>query len=746
MPIDPRKVVGNVVIAKAIHVRNETWCRGRYGSLIKTAEVQGIFTNVEKVKKSDNGAAQTYVTAIFELGDDDNKLVRLHLTNLKTGISLIGQEMIETAIPVAAVLADFNASIVANNKNNNDTPEDNIDDGKQASVPDDILMVRQAAARACATLGITPIRNDNNFNTNDMIGDGVSPSAAPPAATRLFVDDDDATVQPEAAVIQAHDKLWYHMPHASQRPLNGPIPPRDWGLKLPTEQVWKDGCNYDSSISRLDVFLQMYPTAALNIMHQATNDNIKRNSNNNMTATKQELLKFIGIIILSTKYDWNDRSNLWSTTNASKYEMAPNFGEKTGMSRNRFDLLWKLMRYSHQPPERPEGMNSETYRWMLVQDFVDAINTHRALWYYVTDRICVDESFSRWYGQGGFWINHGLPMYVSYERKPDDGCEIWTCCDGRTGIMIRLILVKSSEEQEAEREMNTEQQEEQMNHGTRVLLDLVQPWFNSNRVVCADSYFSLVQTAIKCKEKGLKYIGVVKTATKQYPMAHLGKLELKDKGDRYAMAARDENGHQELLAFVWRDRERRYFIASGSSMDEGTPISRERWRQTTKDKTTPPEKQNIIIPQPKATEIYYDVCGKIDQHNRDRQATLGLERKLKTHDWSKRVNLTLLSMCIVDSWKVWNLISKTNEGEAKETQKAFYAHLAAELIDNQYDGIRIQRNATEESPELNNIRNPRTGEVRMGLDIHLTPTKRQRKCNGDFTTHKYAGRCIVCKI
>ena len=65
MPIDPRKVVGDVVIAKAIHVRNETWCRGRYGSLIKTAEVQGIFTNVEKVKKSDNGAAQTYVTALL---------------------------------------------------------------------------------------------------------------------------------------------------------------------------------------------------------------------------------------------------------------------------------------------------------------------------------------------------------------------------------------------------------------------------------------------------------------------------------------------------------------------------------------------------------------------------------------------------------------------------------------------------------------------------------------------------------
>jgi hypothetical protein len=212
------------------------------------------------------------------------------------------------------------------------------------------------------------------------------------------------------------------------------------------------------------------------------------------------------------------------------------------------------------------------------------------------------------------------------------------------------------------------------------------------------------------------------------------------------MAARDENGQHELLAFVWRDRERRYFIASGSNMDEGTPINRQRWRQIIKDRTTPPEKLTINIPQPKATELYYDVCGKIDQHNRDRQATLGIERKLKTHDWSKRVNLTLLSMCIVDSWKVWKRISTDDSGQAKENQKTFYAHLAAELIDNQYDGVRRRRNATGESPELFcNIRNPRTGEILMGLDIHLTPTKRQRKCNGDLTTHRYPGRCIECK-
>jgi len=58
-----------------------------------------------------------------------------------------------------------------------------------------------------------------------------------------------------------------------------------------------------------------------------------------------------------------------------------------------------------------EDESSEVYRWKLVDDFVAAFNEHRANFFYPSDLICVDESMSRWYGQGGHWINHGLPKY-----------------------------------------------------------------------------------------------------------------------------------------------------------------------------------------------------------------------------------------------------------------------------------------------------------------------------------------------
>ena len=34
------------------------------------------------------------------------------------------------------------------------------------------------------------------------------------------------------------------------------------------------------------------------------------------------------------------------------------------------------------------------------------------------------------------------------DRKPDDGCEIQNSCDGRSGIMMRLKLVKTATEEE----------------------------------------------------------------------------------------------------------------------------------------------------------------------------------------------------------------------------------------------------------------------------------------------------------
>jgi Transposase IS4 len=122
------------------------------------------------------------------------------------------------------------------------------------------------------------------------------------------------------------------MPHACLQPLNGRFPYRKWALKLPTVDTWRYGSNSDRTITRFEVFLQLFPSLALNTMVFSTNHNLKKNCD--QKTNRQELLRFIGINILATKYEWNDRSDLWSKTKPSKYEASPDFGTLIGISRN----------------------------------------------------------------------------------------------------------------------------------------------------------------------------------------------------------------------------------------------------------------------------------------------------------------------------------------------------------------------------------------------------------------------------
>jgi hypothetical protein len=140
--------------------------------------------------------------------------------------------------------------------------------------------------------------------------------------------------------------------------------------------------------------------------------------------------------------------------------------------------------------------SKEAYRWMMVDDFVTNFNDHRAEYFIPSHPICVDESMSCWYGQGGEWINMGLPCYVAISRKPENGCEIQNAACGKSGVMLRLKLVKSSAEEKLRKQ--AADSDEALWHGTRVLKYLVQPWFNTSRNVCADSYFAPVGGRKSC--------------------------------------------------------------------------------------------------------------------------------------------------------------------------------------------------------------------------------------------------------
>jgi hypothetical protein len=50
--------------------------------------------------------------------------------------------------------------------------------------------------------------------------------------------------------------------------------------------------------------------------------------------------------------------------------------------------------------------------------------------------------------------------------------------------------------------------------------------------------------------------------------------------------------------------------------------NRNRGRQENEEQDAPPNRVELFVPHPKAAEVYYSICGLIDQHNRSRQDTL----------------------------------------------------------------------------------------------------------------------------
>jgi hypothetical protein len=224
-------------------------------------------------------------------------------------------------------------------------------------------------------------------------------------------------------------------------------------------------------------------------------------------------------------------------------------------------------------------------------------------------------------------------------------------------------------------------------------------------------------------------------------MDYLEKILLPERGMFAGLSARPAEEDEldiDLLAFVYCDRDRHYFISSCLNLTAGTPISRQRVQQIEDIGTNvDPERVHMTIDVPKAAEIYYSTCGKIDQHNRCRQDTLNLEKKLETKEWNRRVNMSIFGMIVVDSWMLY----KGRTGGKKMGQMEYYKALINILIDNPYYHRPEPRIRGYTSASLVNS-SLTIGTFGHGL--HLTPTKRKSGSADSKVKKRMQHRCKLC--
>jgi hypothetical protein len=253
-------------------------------------------------------------------------------------------------------------------------------------------------------------------------------------------DDDDDVVEEELVQSQpvadvVTDNLSWFKEFDPEEDINGPVDPIDWKFRGVDGAMWSEGDDEDLKRAYIDYFMTCFPPLAMRLIITETNKKLVEKNADEIDLG--EFLKFVGVMILITRFEFGERRDCFQSKQTCPYMPAPNISAATGMTRHRFDMIWSCLTFSKVPAARPEGMSSAEYRWKHVDDFVDGFNGHRRAAFTPSERICIDESMSRWYGNGGEWINEGLPHYIAMERKV---CLSDCCCSSTHHLPTSLKM------------------------------------------------------------------------------------------------------------------------------------------------------------------------------------------------------------------------------------------------------------------------------------------------------------------
>ena len=92
---------------------------------------------------------------------------------------------------------------------------------------------------------------------------------------------------------------------------------------------------------------------------------------------------------------------------------------------------------------------------------------------------------------------------------------------------MKLKLVKTSSEED----IYSTEEHDGLLHGTKVMLNILKPWLNKQKfVVSSDRYFASVQECEELKKLRLRFIGVVKTATRGFYMSKISEIDIARRG------------------------------------------------------------------------------------------------------------------------------------------------------------------------------------------------------------------------
>jgi hypothetical protein len=278
-----------------------------------------------------------------------------------------------------------------------------------------------------------------------------------------------------------------------------------------------------------------------------------------------------------------------------------------------------------------------------------------------------------------------MPHVTKIPRKPkSSGCELKAAADVVSMIMLRLEIQEGKEAMRLKKFMND------YPHHVAVTLRLVEPWFRTGRIIKADSAFSSFLTAIALLKFGLFFIGIVKTATKCFPIKFLKAYESTNpaRGDIKLLTTNAiiDGALKIVMAVGWMTKMMKFFVATVGTTMEGKPHSVELTRKVLKDGKFITEHYTKTTVRPDIVAELFNGFSVIDVADHYRQGILHIEAAWKTKTWWHRIFATILGIIVTDCYFAYCLEYETlrldEDGNEPPDYFDFCDELCADLIFN----------------------------------------------------------------
>ncbi|EGZ30653.1 hypothetical protein PHYSODRAFT_421212, partial [Phytophthora sojae] len=115
------------------------------------------------------------------------------------------------------------------------------------------------------------------------------------------------------------------------------------------------------------------------------------------------------------------------------------------------------------------------------------------------------------------YCHDGIPHKTKIPRKPEGvGAELKAIADGDSGVLLGLDLMEGAERQ------RQKPYHALFGEGSAIVLRFSEVYKGSGRTVVADSAFASVNTLVQLENLcGLYFMGMVKTASREYPKKYM---------------------------------------------------------------------------------------------------------------------------------------------------------------------------------------------------------------------------------